>query len=144
MIPSRVVIDVILAHDGGDQVEPVISRPPHQCRGGNPLKNGIHAMALAGNGCDCGRMTKSDISTMLAVRQETHGSPEVLEVIEVPRPVPGMSEVLIAVRAAGVNPTDWWNRARSMTIDRLPLVLGWDVSGVVEAVGPRRYPVQGG
>ncbi|MGF4046194.1 NADP-dependent oxidoreductase [Paenarthrobacter nitroguajacolicus] len=81
-------------------------------------------------------MTKSDISTMLAVRQETHGSPEVLEVIEVPRPVPGMSEVLIAVRAAGVNPTDWWNRARSMTIDRLPLVLGWDVSGVVEAVGP--------
>ncbi len=46
-----------------------------------------------------------------------------------------MSEILVAVHAAGVNPTDWWNRARVATVARLPLVLGWDVSGVVEAVG---------
>lgn len=74
-------------------------------------------------------------TTMRAIRQETHGSPEVLEQVVVPRPEPGLNEILIAVRAAGVNPTDWWNRAQAMTVDRLPLILGWDVSGVVEAVG---------
>nr|WP_328919580.1 NADP-dependent oxidoreductase [Streptomyces sp. NBC_00208] len=80
-------------------------------------------------------MTNSSTATMRAIRQETHGSPEVLTEVELPRPVPGLSEILVAVRAAGVNPTDWGNRARPVTIDRLPLVLGWDVSGVVEAVG---------
>jgi NADPH:quinone reductase-like Zn-dependent oxidoreductase/predicted SnoaL-like aldol condensation-catalyzing enzyme len=72
---------------------------------------------------------------MRAISQVTHGSPEVLTEIELPQPVPGISEVLVAVRAAGVNPTDWSNRAQARTIDRLPLVLGWDVSGVIEAVG---------
>lgn len=72
---------------------------------------------------------------MKAVSQSIHGTPDVLEEIELPVPEPGMSEILVAVRAAGVNPTDWGNRAQPRTIDRLPLVLGWDVSGVVEAVG---------
>ena len=75
-------------------------------------------------------------TTMRAIRQETHGSPDVLEEVELPRPEPGFSELLIAVRGAGVNPTDWWNRAIPMTVQTMPLVLGWDVSGVVEAVGP--------
>ena len=74
-------------------------------------------------------------TTMRAIRQETHGSPDVLEEVDVPRPDPGFSEILIAVRGAGVNPTDWWNRAMPMTVHSMPLVLGWDVSGVVEAVG---------
>jgi len=72
---------------------------------------------------------------MRAISQSTYGTPEVLEEIELPRPVPGVGEILIAVRAAGVNPTDWGNRAQPRTIDRLPVVLGWDVSGVVESVG---------
>ncbi|NGO08050.1 SnoaL-like domain-containing protein [Streptomyces sp. HC44] len=72
---------------------------------------------------------------MRAIRQDTHGSPEVLKEVELPRPEPGLSEILIAVQAAGVNPTDWWNRAQPMTAGGLPLTLGWDVSGVVEAVG---------
>lgn len=80
-------------------------------------------------------MTNPEAATMRAIRQDTHGPPEVLKEVELPRPAPGPSQVLVAVRAAGVNPTDWWNRARAMTVDRLPLVLGWDVSGVVEAVG---------
>src|SRR5262245_22280278 len=84
-------------------------------------------------GSDAGHMTNT--TTMRAIRQETHGSPDVLKEVELPRPEPGLSEILVAVRAAGVNPTDWWNRAQVLTIDRLPLVLGWDVSGVVEAVG---------
>ena len=73
--------------------------------------------------------------TMRAIRQEVHGSPEVLEEVVLPRPVPGYSELLVAVHAAGLNPTDWKNRAAPRTVNRLPLVLGWDVSGVVAAVG---------
>ncbi|GAA4024345.1 hypothetical protein GCM10022232_82120 [Streptomyces plumbiresistens] len=80
-------------------------------------------------------MTNPDTPTMRAIRQDAHGSPEVLKEVELPRPEPGLSEILIAVRAAGVNPTDWWNRAQPMTASGLPLILGWDVSGVVEAVG---------
>lgn len=73
--------------------------------------------------------------TMRAISQDTYGSPDVLQEAQVAKPVPGLSEILVAVHAAGVNPTDWWNRAQVATIARMPLVLGWDVSGVVEAVG---------
>ncbi|WP_086824004.1 NADP-dependent oxidoreductase, partial [Streptomyces sp. NRRL B-24572] len=72
---------------------------------------------------------------MRAISQDTHGTPEVLREVVVPRPVPGPSQILVAVRAAGVNPTDWKHRSGPLFLDRLPLVLGWDVSGVVEAVG---------
>ncbi|MFD8823254.1 NADP-dependent oxidoreductase [Streptomyces sp. NPDC059605] len=72
---------------------------------------------------------------MRAIGQDTHGAPEVLKEVVLPRPVPGPGQILVAVRAAGVNPTDWKHRAAGLFLDRLPLVLGWDVSGVVEAVG---------
>ncbi|MFF8602149.1 NADP-dependent oxidoreductase [Streptomyces sp. NPDC015232] len=72
---------------------------------------------------------------MRAISQDTHGTPEVLAEVTLPRPTPGPGQVLVAVRAAGVNPTDWKHRAAGLFLDRLPLVLGWDVSGVVEAVG---------
>ncbi|MEV5969621.1 NADP-dependent oxidoreductase [Streptomyces sp. NPDC051921] len=74
-------------------------------------------------------------TTMRAISQDTHGTPDVLKEVVLPRPVPGPSQILVAVRAAGVNPTDWKHRAGRLFLDRLPLVLGWDVSGVVEAVG---------
>ena len=92
-------------------------------------------MAPNGGGSDAGRMTNPNTTTMCAISQDAHGSPEVLKEVLIPRPVPGPSDLLVAVRAAGVNPTDWRNRAQAFTIDRLPLVLRWDVSGVVEAVG---------
>lgn len=76
-----------------------------------------------------------DAATMRAIIQESYGGPEVLHETRVPRPEPGPGEILVAVRAAGVNPTDWKHRARAGFVDRLPLILGWDVSGVVEAVG---------
>ncbi|MFG2821608.1 NADP-dependent oxidoreductase [Kitasatospora sp. NPDC048365] len=75
------------------------------------------------------------MTTMKAISQNSYGTPEVLEEIEVERPVPGPSEVLVRVRAAGMNPTDWKHRQFPGFLDRLPLVLGWDVSGTVEAVG---------
>ncbi|POX47135.1 NADPH:quinone reductase [Streptomyces sp. Ru71] len=74
-------------------------------------------------------------TTMRAVSQDVLGGPEVLKVIELPRPAPRPNQVLVRVRAAGVNPTDWKHRALGAFLGRPPFVLGWDVSGVVEAVG---------
>jgi NADPH:quinone reductase-like Zn-dependent oxidoreductase len=74
-------------------------------------------------------------TTMRAIRQETLGGPEVLQEVTVPRPEPGVSQVLVRVRAAGVNPTDWGHRAHQVFLGPPPFTLGWDVSGVVEAVG---------
>ncbi|NJP75988.1 NADP-dependent oxidoreductase [Streptomyces sp. AA8] len=74
---------------------------------------------------------------MHAIRQESAGGPEVLRLVETDRPVPGPTEILVRVRAAGVNPVDWKTRARGFyyTGDTPPFGLGFDVSGVVEAVG---------
>ncbi|MES9542102.1 zinc-binding dehydrogenase [Actinomadura sp. NPDC000600] len=72
---------------------------------------------------------------MRAIRQEVLGGPEVLEVVEAERPEPGPTEVLVRVRAAGVNPTDWKHRARGGFLGKPPFTLGWDVSGVVEKAG---------
>jgi len=74
-------------------------------------------------------------STMLAIQQQRFGDVEVLEPVQLPIPEPGLSEILIRVHASGLNPTDWKNRAGAAFVRDLPLVLGWDVSGVVEAVG---------
>ncbi|NKX91463.1 NADP-dependent oxidoreductase [Nocardia coubleae] len=71
---------------------------------------------------------------MRAIGQDTFGGPEVLRVIDVDRPEPGPAEVLIRVHAAGVNPTDSWHRALGGLRGAIT-PLGWDVSGVVEAVG---------
>ncbi|HLO27180.1 MAG TPA: NADP-dependent oxidoreductase [Geobacteraceae bacterium] len=77
--------------------------------------------------------------TMKAVRIHTYGGPEVLVYEEVPRPQPGQGEVLVRVEAAAVNPVDWKIREgylREMLPHALPLIMGWDVSGVVEETGP--------
>ncbi|MGK5517889.1 NADP-dependent oxidoreductase [Micromonospora sp. URMC 107] len=75
---------------------------------------------------------------MLAVSQDAAGAPDVLKIIEMARPVPALGEILVRVHAAGVNPTDWKTRARGRfaTGALPPFVLGFDVSGVVEEVGP--------
>lgn len=77
---------------------------------------------------------------MKAIRIHKYGGPEVLMVEEVPRPEPAEGEILVRVHAAGVNPVDW--KVREGFLDgllhhKLPFILGWDVSGVVESVGPR-------
>ncbi len=72
---------------------------------------------------------------MHAISQRGPGGPEVLELIETAIPSPGGNEVLVEVHAAGLNPTDWKHRAGATAGDS-PYILGWDVSGVVVAVGP--------
>ncbi|MDI2130835.1 NADP-dependent oxidoreductase [Yinghuangia seranimata] len=74
---------------------------------------------------------------MRAIGQDAFGGPETLKVVEVDRPVPGPAEVLVKVRAAAFNPTDAWHRATGgLAGGDAPVRLGWDVSGVVEEVGP--------
>ena len=73
--------------------------------------------------------------TMRAITQDEYGGPEVLHEAQLDKPEPGPSDVLIRVRAAGVNPTDWKHRAGPGLLREPPRILGWDVSGVVEAVG---------
>ncbi|MEI5102400.1 NADP-dependent oxidoreductase [Streptomyces sp. PmtG] len=75
--------------------------------------------------------------TMRAVSQDTAGGPDVLKVVRARRPEPGRGEILVRVHAAGVNPADWKTRARGVfaTGATPPFTLGFDVSGVVEAVG---------
>ena len=73
--------------------------------------------------------------TMRAIRQHTLGGPEVLEVADVPRPEPRPTEVLVRVRAAGVNPVDWKTRTSGGRLGTPPFTLGWDVAGLVEELG---------
>lgn len=76
--------------------------------------------------------------TMKAVTFQSFGGPEVLEIVRVPRPEPAPTEVLVEVRAAGVNPVDWKARAGAGIPGVLggpPFRIGWDVSGVVVATG---------
>ncbi|WP_037910906.1 NADP-dependent oxidoreductase [Actinacidiphila yeochonensis] len=75
--------------------------------------------------------------TMRAVTIQEFGGPEVLTTGQVERPVPLPTEVLVRVHAAGINPVDWKTREGHgmAALQRLPLILGWDVSGVVEEVG---------
>lgn len=76
---------------------------------------------------------------MRAVVVDRYGDPDVLSVVrrDVPEPLP--TEIRVRVAAAGVNPVDWKTRAgRGMApvLGDPPVVLGWDVAGVVDAVGP--------
>ncbi|MFZ3567443.1 NADP-dependent oxidoreductase [Streptomyces sp. BH097] len=80
-------------------------------------------------------VTTSATATMKAIGQDTLGASEVLHEIDVPRPKPGIGQIVVAVHAAGLNPTDYKHRAFGMFLGEPPFVLGWDVSGVVEAVG---------
>jgi NADPH:quinone reductase-like Zn-dependent oxidoreductase len=72
---------------------------------------------------------------MRAVTQSEFGGPEVLRLVETARPEPGYGEVLVRVHAAGVNPVDAAARRSGLYIGQPPFTVGWDVSGVVEAVG---------
>lgn len=72
---------------------------------------------------------------MRAISQQSLGDPDVLTVVDRPRPQPRPNEVLVRVRAASVNPTDVKHRADGLFLGEPPFVLGWDLSGVVEAVG---------
>jgi NADPH2:quinone reductase len=82
---------------------------------------------------------------MRAIRVSRFGEPEVLKLEEVPTPVPAAGQVLVHVRAAGVNPYDTYMRAGTYAIKPpLPYTPGSDAAGVVESVGPGVTKVKAG
>ncbi len=75
---------------------------------------------------------------MRAIAYSKYGHSDVLELVDLPVPKVGPDSVLVAVRAASVNPVDW--KVREGYLDGIvdttfPVVPGWDVAGVVERVG---------
>lgn len=76
---------------------------------------------------------------MRAITYSQYGAPDTLTLSDVADPRVGPGEVLIRVRSASVNPVDW--KVLAGYLDGLmqvtfPAIPGWDVSGVVEAIGP--------
>jgi NADPH:quinone reductase-like Zn-dependent oxidoreductase len=75
---------------------------------------------------------------MRAVVQQGFGGPEVLELAEAEPPEPIPTEIQVRVRAAGVNPVDFKTRegkGMAGVLGAPPFTVGWDVCGVVSAVG---------
>lgn len=73
---------------------------------------------------------------MKAIRVESFGGPEVLQVQEVPTPQPGAGQVLVRLHAAGVNPVDTYIRSgKYARLPELPYTPGIDGAGRVEALG---------
>lgn len=75
---------------------------------------------------------------MKSIRIHAYGGTEVMVYEDAPRPTPARGDVLVRVHAAGVNPVDWKvreGRLQGRVNHRLPLILGWDVAGVVEELG---------
>lgn len=75
---------------------------------------------------------------MKAISTQSYGDPEVLAYSDLPDPKVAPDSVLVRVKAAGVNPVDWKILAGYLDpiMDvHFPLIPGWDVAGVVEAVG---------
>ena len=71
---------------------------------------------------------------MKAARFSQFGGPEVLEIVDLPDPHPGPGQVRIAVRAAGVNPSDWKKR-KGLMDGGLPQTMGHEAAGVVDGLG---------
>jgi NADPH:quinone reductase-like Zn-dependent oxidoreductase len=71
---------------------------------------------------------------MKAAQFSRFGGPEVLEIVDLPEPHPGPGEVRLAVRAAGINASDW--KKRQGLMDRqLPQTMGYEAAGIVDEVG---------
>jgi len=89
---------------------------------------------------------------MQAIVYHRYGSPDVLELQEIPKPTPAEGQVLIRVHAASVNPYDWHFLRGTPSFMRLFIGmrrpkfprLGSDVAGVVEAVGDKAAPFKPG
>ena len=77
------------------------------------------------------------MDTMKAVRIHEYGGPEALKYEDAPRPTPATGDVLIRVHATSVNPVDVAIRSglfKERMKYKLPMIPGWDVSGVIQAI----------
>jgi NADPH:quinone reductase len=72
------------------------------------------------------------------------GGPEALELITEDMPPPRAGEVVVSVRAVGLNPADYKHIAAGQNPKLLPLSLGYEVAGIIDAVGPGTEIASGG
>ena len=72
------------------------------------------------------------------------GGPDTWRLVDVDPPSPAAGEVTIAVRAAGMNPADAKHVAAGTDASRLPIAIGYEVAGVIEAMGPDTEFASGG
>ena len=95
----------------------------------------LGAFALGASGAAARQA--SDAATMKAVRLHEYGPASALRYEDAPKPAPGAKDLLVRVHAAGTNPVDWKIRGGMMPLPKeaMPIILGYDVAGVVEAVG---------
>ncbi|HTX53450.1 MAG TPA: NADPH:quinone reductase, partial [Candidatus Baltobacteraceae bacterium] len=74
---------------------------------------------------------------MKAIRIHQPGEPEVLKYEDAPDPKPGPGQVLLRIKAAGVNPVDTYVRSgKYAQMPAMPFIPGGDAAGVIEAIGP--------
>ena len=100
----------------------------------------LAVLVVALNGQTQPEATAQPPPMMKAIVIHEFGGPEVLKYEDAPRPEPKEDEVLVKVMAAGVNPVDASIRAghmRRFTGEKLPLIPGMDVAGVVEKTGAK-------
>ncbi|PWT88432.1 MAG: hypothetical protein C5B54_10655, partial [Acidobacteria bacterium] len=71
---------------------------------------------------------------MKAIRLEKTGGPEVLQIQEIPDPIPGKGEALVRIEAIGVNFIDVYHRS-GLYPQPMPFIPGSEAGGVVEAIG---------
>ena len=76
---------------------------------------------------------------MRAIFVSKYGGPDILEIVEIPTPEPGPGQLRVRVAAATVNPVDVETRDGThrhvIPAERLPIGVGWDVAGTVDALG---------
>src|SRR6266699_7248626 len=72
---------------------------------------------------------------MKAIQVRQCGSPEALEVVDIPKPAPGPKQALVKIEVSGINYIDVYFRTGLYKAD-LPFTPGMEAAGVVEAVGP--------
>ena len=92
---------------------------------------------------ECGRSTAAPANPMKAIVYCDYGSPEVLKLVDIEKPVPNDNQLLVKVRAASVNPLDWHYMRGTPYFMRIQaglrkpevIRLGVDFAGTVEAVG---------
>src|SRR5262249_52963847 len=72
---------------------------------------------------------------MKAARVLLFGPPNVITIDDLPRPEPATGQLLVSVKAAGVGPWDALIREGKVELEPLPLILGSELSGIVEAIG---------
>src|SRR5213076_1015357 len=92
-------------------------------------------------------VAQSAQSMMKAAVVHEYGGPEVFKYEDAPRPEPKDDEVLVRVMAAGVNPVDAYVRQGMLSrrgLDKRPMIIGYDIAGVVEKTGAKATKFKAG